>query len=96
MAARLSVAIFNGETAVFLFFIMSGAVLMNSLQRQQGSEPDLTMKFAAERFFRLFPALWAAILICYGAFWRSATSDPWQLFANLTLYETPSTARPGR
>ena len=90
VAARLAVTIFNGETAVFVFFIMSGAVLMNSLQRQEDTAPQLALKFVAERFFRLFPALWAAVLICYAA--MLAVGDrptAWQLVANLTLYETP-------
>jgi peptidoglycan/LPS O-acetylase OafA/YrhL len=90
VAARLAVTIFNGETAVFVFFIMSGAVLMNSLQRQEDTAPQLALKFVAERFFRLFPALWAAVLVCYAA--MLAVGDrptAWQLVANLTLYETP-------
>jgi peptidoglycan/LPS O-acetylase OafA/YrhL len=90
VVARLAVTIFNGETAVFVFFIMSGAVLMNSLQRQEGAAPALAFKFAAERFFRLFPALWVAVLICYAAMLSVGEAPTaWQLFANLTLYETP-------
>ncbi|QNT69312.1 acyltransferase family protein [Defluviicoccus vanus] len=70
MLGRTLVAIFSGETAVMIFFVMSGAVLMGALDRE-GHISRLGMllaKFPIKRISRLYPALivcLAAMYICY-------------------------------
>jgi len=84
---RLAVALFNGSTAVTVFFVMSGAVLMNSLQHQQGNISRLAIRFVTDRFFRIYPALFVSVLICAIVFY--VTGQPRSLQAvleNLALY----------
>ena len=55
-------ALLNPQAAVLLFFILSGYVLAESLQRN-GS----VGAFYVRRTFRILPALWVALLMTYGA-----------------------------
>jgi peptidoglycan/LPS O-acetylase OafA/YrhL len=48
--------------AVVLFFVLSGFVLGNSLKRDANP-----VRFAIRRIFRIFPALWLAVLLTYTA-----------------------------
>lgn len=83
---RLAQAVFNGEAAVTVFFVMSGAVLMNSLQKQEGSNGQLAIRFASDRFFRIYPALLVSVLLCAAAWWivgHARTMD--ELLQNLVL-----------
>lgn len=56
-ATKLALSVFNGETAVSIFFVLSGTVLFDSLRRQPGPSG-----FVIRRAFRIFPALFAAVL----------------------------------
>ena len=55
---KAAIAIANGEAAVTIFFVLSGAVLFASLQRQPAPLP-----FVVRRLFRIYPALVAAIAL---------------------------------
>lgn len=48
---------FNGSTAVALFFILSGTVLFDSLQRLQGTAARRSAVFLLRRFMRIYPPL---------------------------------------
>src|SRR5262245_15798181 len=85
---RLAAAVFNGDTAVTVFFIMSGAVLMNSLQHQAGSTWSIAVRFVSDRFFRIYPAMLVSLLACLLAFWSSGQSRSVQeVLENLVLYD---------
>lgn len=88
--AKIALTVLNGHTAVAIFFILSGAVLFDSLQRERGSSLAISVKFLVKRFFRIYPALFVCLLACWIGFNvagipRSAN----QLFENLLLYDFP-------
>jgi peptidoglycan/LPS O-acetylase OafA/YrhL len=60
---KFGLAIFNGEAAVIIFFIMSGAVLLQSLQRETGGELAIGWRFVLRRILRIYPALTACLVI---------------------------------
>lgn len=57
---------FNGETAVALFFILSGTVLFDSLRR---SNEIPWFGFLARRALRIYPALFACLILSAALFW---------------------------
>jgi peptidoglycan/LPS O-acetylase OafA/YrhL len=88
LVSRIALDIFNGDVAVKLFFILSGAVLFESLT--QDSEPAFTntLHFLVRRFFRIYPALFVCVLLCwasYHAFSIPVTTG--DLLRNLALYD---------
>jgi peptidoglycan/LPS O-acetylase OafA/YrhL len=63
--------LFNGIGAVYLFFVLSGFVLACSIARGPADRVALSSRFLAARVFRLFPAIWAAVIglgIVYAVF----------------------------
>lgn len=66
LLAKLALTLFNGETAVFLFFVLSGAVLSLSLQRRDsGNFPATAWAFVRNRVLRLYPPLVVCLLLMY-------------------------------
>ena len=50
--------VLNGETAVLIFFVLSGTVLFRSLLDQSAEPPlPLALKFGLKRVLRIYPAL---------------------------------------
>ncbi len=67
---RTVIALLAGETAVFLFFALSGVVLLSSLERdaaQLGLMRALFI-FPLKRFLRLMPAFVVCLIVMYLAF----------------------------
>ena len=63
--------LYPATIAVFLFFLVSGFVIANSLERTGVGA------FTVRRFLRLYPTLWAAQLLVLGALaWQA---DPGEL-----------------
>lgn len=61
-----------GRFGVVLFFLISGFVVPFSIR---GARP--LQRFAISRFFRLYPALWLAVLTLAAIFaWRGAAPPP--------------------
>lgn len=58
--------LFNGDSAVVLFFVLSGLVLGLSLDRQTCSPAARYYRFLIRRAFRIYPALIVSLL-CVGA-----------------------------
>lgn len=88
--AKITLVIFNGETAVALFFILSGAVLFETLQRDSGPIWSTLCHFFIRRFFRIYPALFVCVVVCWVAFNLFATPRSLSaLLLNLSLYEYP-------
>ena len=75
-------AVFNGSTAVSLFYVLSGAVLCRSLLRSPWSAAQVGM-FVGRRALRLFPALVSCLLLM----WTMAL-----VYAQLGLQGYPQTA----
>lgn len=55
----------NGNTAVLLFFVLSGFVLSLSLQRETGTTREICVRFLVRRVCRLFPAVIFCMALCY-------------------------------
>jgi peptidoglycan/LPS O-acetylase OafA/YrhL len=61
IVTKLSLMIFDGEAAVMIFFVLSGLVLHQSLQREPaGSALSISARFTIHRFFRILPA----VIVC--------------------------------
>src|SRR5580698_4188155 len=69
MLIRLYCGLLNGDFAVVVFFVMSGAVLQLSLRRT-GETPwsKTCLEFAIARLLRIYPALVTTLLLFWGAF----------------------------
>lgn len=61
--AKLCLMIFNGNAAVIVFFVLSGKVLFDSLQRTESGPVTTALAFSVKRVIRLYPPLWAALVI---------------------------------
>lgn len=55
--AKLLLSLFNGHSAVLLFFVLSGFVLRQSLERRGGNFIGTAVDFVLSRVWRLYPAL---------------------------------------
>jgi peptidoglycan/LPS O-acetylase OafA/YrhL len=87
-AAKIVVTILSGQTAVIIFFILSGAVLFDSLQREKGGLPAISARFLVKRFFRIYPVLLICLLVCWIAFSMAGIPRSLnQLVQNLALYD---------
>lgn len=86
IGAKLALTILNGQTAVILFFVLSGAVLINSLQREQGSAFDIAWRFTVRRFFRIYPALFLAVVLIAPIFAIWGHISMRDVVHNLVLY----------
>lgn len=71
-ATGLALIIFSGDTAVVVFFVMSGLVLHESLIRSKEGWLRLSAIFAIKRIFRIYPAVIMCTLItaAMGEFWQ--------------------------
>lgn len=88
LLSKLTLELLNGLTAVKLFFILSGAVLFESLTQDDEPAPARIAHFLIRRFFRIYPALFVCVLVCWACF--SAASIPLtanDLLLNLALYD---------
>ena len=87
--AKLALTVTSGQTAVVIFFILSGAVLFDSLQKDSDSGlVPLAVKFFVRRFLRIYPAM----VICLFVFWAifnlvGLPRTVGQLLQNLALYD---------
>lgn len=82
--------IFSGETAVFIFFVMSGTVLFQSLMRSGAPFLAIATKFSIRRAFRIYPALIGCLLV--HAFIFMVAGRPVSveaLMINATLFDFP-------
>lgn len=84
---RLYFGILNGDFAVVVFFVMSGAVLQLSLRRSAAAPAVVQCgEFAVARVLRIYPALVTTLLLFWGAFvWLH-----WQVPDGYGIYFTPA------
>ncbi|MEC4590391.1 MULTISPECIES: acyltransferase family protein [Nitrospirillum] len=66
--SKLSLMLFNGNAAVVIFFVLSGKVLFDSLQRTENKPAVTALAFSVKRLIRLYPPLWVALAIYAGVF----------------------------
>ncbi len=81
----------NGRSAVLLFFVLSGYVLMLQWDGQPGLGVHKYLAFVVRRLFRIMPAFWLSIFFSYlliRAFQMDVAPTPAALFNNLTLQDT--------
>ncbi|MFC3661151.1 acyltransferase family protein [Luteimonas notoginsengisoli] len=71
-ASRLPFGFPEGNYGVYLFFMISGFVILMSLERSHSA-----MDFVVSRVSRLFPAYWSAVALTAAVVW--ACGMPWQL-----------------
>ncbi|WP_426956681.1 acyltransferase family protein [Muricoccus radiodurans] len=62
-ALRVALAALNGSACVTLFFVLSGAVLAISFERDVRKNPRQIFGYWIRRGFRLYPLLWLAALM---------------------------------
>lgn len=60
--AKIILKVFSGETAVFIFFVLSGAVLFQNLVRDSSPSFATAGKFIVRRTCRIYPALIGCLL----------------------------------
>jgi peptidoglycan/LPS O-acetylase OafA/YrhL len=63
LVAQGSVVVFNGRAAVVMFFVLSGFVMSFGFGASKRLNAQLYFGFLIRRFFRLMPALWAALVL---------------------------------
>jgi peptidoglycan/LPS O-acetylase OafA/YrhL len=68
LASKMVFMMLSGETAVIIFFVLSGAVLFESLRRRHAGHIATAIGFTIRRFFRLYPAFFLALAGCLAAF----------------------------
>lgn len=60
--AKIILRTISGETAVFVFFVLSGTVLFQSLTCDRSPPLAVAMRFLIRRAFRIYPALIICLL----------------------------------
>jgi peptidoglycan/LPS O-acetylase OafA/YrhL len=87
--------VFNGESAVLIFFILSGLVLRGALERMADQPMAVAAAlFTLRRLTRIYPAVVACMLLLFAISIACATAriatfphfQPMQLLQNITLY----------
>jgi len=64
---KLALTVLNGEGALFVFYVLSGAVLRLSLDRHMNDpSAPLGIRFVVARLLRLYPPVIACMLLFYG------------------------------
>lgn len=74
---KLLITLTSGHNAVLLFFVLSGFVLMLSMDKDHNRGEWSVVSFIVRRFMRLYPALIAALAICF-AVGMAAVKMGWQ------------------
>ena len=70
LPAKLLLIVFNGETSVIAFFVLSGFVLGQSLMRQEQLPfQSLSVRFAWLRIARIYPAILACMMAFFILSW---------------------------
>ena len=95
---KVILSIFNGAISVQVFFVLSGFVLRLSFDRLSSNFFGAAYEFSIRRIFRLFPAIFFCMLLCFlvGVVGRSAclhcgfqaAADPINVLMNALLLVT--------
>jgi peptidoglycan/LPS O-acetylase OafA/YrhL len=68
IVTKLVFMLVSGETAVVLFFVLSGTVLFESLKQRHAGAARTALGFSIRRILRLYPAFFVSLAACLGAF----------------------------
>lgn len=68
LVTKLVFMLVSGETAVVLFFVLSGAVLFESLRRRHAGPAATALGFSLRRLLRLYPTFFVCLTGCLAAF----------------------------
>jgi peptidoglycan/LPS O-acetylase OafA/YrhL len=86
--AKIVLKTSSGETAVCIFFVLSGAVLFDSLKRANKSPRRAVVGFIVRRIFRIYPALIVCLIFSAAALASIGTTVTSEMFLkNAALYE---------
>jgi peptidoglycan/LPS O-acetylase OafA/YrhL len=82
LVTKLVFMVVNGETAVVTFFVLSGAVLFESLRQRHAGAGATALGFSIRRLLRLYPTFFVALAGCLAAFalvgaWSFASAHFW-------------------
>jgi peptidoglycan/LPS O-acetylase OafA/YrhL len=86
---KLVFMVVSGETAVVLFFVLSGAVLFESLRQRHAGPAATAIGFSIRRFLRLYPTFFVALACCLAAFAVAGafSSQVGHFWPNAALYD---------
>ena len=86
---KLVFMVVSGETAVVVFFVLSGAVLFESLSQRHAGPMATAVGFSVRRFFRLYPTFFVCLAGCLGAFAISGafSFEAGHFWPNAALYD---------
>ena len=87
---KVALVIFNGHTAVYIFFVLSGCVLALSLDRKHGQPTAaIAASFLLARAARLYPPVIACMLLFFAIGFLGIGGFPvfnfWQVLQNSSL-----------
>ncbi len=68
VASKLVLMAVSGEVAVVVFFVLSGAVLFESLKQRHAGPAATAIGFSVRRVLRLYPTFFVALAGCLAAF----------------------------
>lgn len=93
LLTKIALVLVNGEVAVHIFFVLSGAVLRLSLDRQRDQPfAQTAVSFAGVRTLRLYPPLIVCLLFYFGISQIGISGYPnatvSQLVSNMLLIDT--------
>jgi peptidoglycan/LPS O-acetylase OafA/YrhL len=84
--AGISLVIFDGRSAVIMFFVLSGFVMSIGFDAAKALDLRTYAAFLVKRFFRLMPAIWAALLFAVALdYFGRGQSYSWQQITNFFL-----------
>lgn len=89
LIGRLFASVASGGVAINIFFILSGAVLMNSLAREERPDAASMARFAGRRILRIYPAMILAVAMFAAA---SHLGLPAEVPAPFTLSQVATNA----
>ncbi len=75
----------SGETAVVIFFVLSGVVLFKSLAADRTPFLTLSYQFVVRRLFRIYPAMLICLIACALLFPLAGIAVTWETFIKNAL-----------
>jgi peptidoglycan/LPS O-acetylase OafA/YrhL len=89
VVTKLVLMVVSGETAVVIFFVLSGAVLFESLKQRHAGAVATAVGFFVRRLLRLYPTFFVSLAGCLAAF-AVAGAFPFEaghFWPNAALYD---------
>jgi len=75
----------SGETAVVIFFVLSGVVLFKSLAADRTPFLTMSYQFVVRRLFRIYPAMLVCLIACALLFPLAGIAVTWETFIRNAL-----------